>query len=188
MSSAHARAYDTRHIMCCRYRAIATAPSLRSHPQSLQRSSTFQAESTPFYHRGAPSEAARPRSKTRCLFSKSSLSQLSNHNKSGDEASEEDFVESADLPLLPQKFGSLQGMSLTVAARRHVLTAEVAMWRFVSTEARAVSPADSSSDSFHSTLDEMPPDLLLPLPGCHQLYHTGLHHAMEGQVPARTLR
>lgn len=112
MSSAHARAYDTRHIMCCRYRAIATAPSLRSHPQSLQRSSTFQAESTPFYHRGAPSEAARPRSKTRRLFSKSSLSQLSNHNnKSGDEASEEDFVESADLPLLPQKFGSLQGMS-----------------------------------------------------------------------------
>ena len=68
-----------------------------------------------------------------------------------------------------------------------MLTAEVAKWWFVPTEARAVSPADSSSDSFHSTFDEMPPDLV-PLPSCHQLYHTGLHHAMQGQVLARTLR
>lgn len=47
-------------------------------------------------------------------------------------------------------------------------------------------PSDCSSDSFHSTTDEVPSPL--PLPSSHQLYHTGLQHAMQGQVLARTLR
>ena len=47
-------------------------------------------------------------------------------------------------------------------------------------------PSDCSSDSFHSTLDEVPPPFSLP--SSLQLYHTGLQHAMQGQVIARTLR
>lgn len=65
---------------------------------SLQRSSTFQAESTPFLGSVAPSQQHY---KTRCLFSSESpLPQLSSHsNKTGDETSdEEDFVEAPDLP------------------------------------------------------------------------------------------
>lgn len=72
---------------------------------SLQRSSTFQAESTPFLGSVAPSQSVREHYKSRCLFSSECpLPQLNSHsNKSGDETSdEEDFVEAPDLLHMPQ--------------------------------------------------------------------------------------
>ena len=127
------------------YRAVATSLPLRGQVPLLQRSCTFQAEAAPLCGSG----------ETGLFSSEPYVPQL--HNYSDDE----DFVEAADLLIIPQ---------------------------YSATAARAASPPESvsTSDSFHSTVDELPPHL--PLPPCHQLYHTGLQHAMQGQVLARTLR
>lgn len=94
---------------------MSTSPSLRGHVPSLQRSLTFQAESPTCRSSRAP--PLRPRYKSRHLFSsEASLSQLSGcGNESGGKASEdEDFVEAADLPLLSEKYGVLQGKQFSV--------------------------------------------------------------------------
>lgn len=81
-------------ILCgaYRYRAVSTFIPVRDQASSLQRSFTFQSESTSLADDGPPQQL---------LFSpESSLSQLSSLDNS-----DNDFVEATDLPLLP----SLQG-------------------------------------------------------------------------------
>lgn len=153
-----------------RYRAVSTSPPVQGRAPALQRSCTFQAESTTFH---TSDQVNRADLRTRHRFPEPTLTLLSNGSD------DEDFVEAAEMPL---NYGSLQGRPIQQ---------EVSVLRgcvMYITVVRAASPADSdsSSDSFHSTVNELPPQP--PLSLTHQLYHTGLQRAMQGQVLARTLR
>jgi hypothetical protein len=139
-----------------RYRAVSTSAGIKGGRSSLHRSFTFQTESG---GNGEQEEVFGALDNTRhSLSCEKSLPQpTSLSSTSGDE---EDFVEAADLP---QRHDLLQVLRTSSPV-----------------------PSDCSSDSFHSTLDEVPAPFSLP--SSLQLYHTGLQHAMQGQVIARTLR